>query len=77
MLELESVELAAVPEEDPAELEAADVALAGRVDSAASVVYVADNPVTLMHTEGGAMVPAMKLTAAHYPLSEEEQMLGL
>ena len=42
-----------------------DVALAGRLESAMSVVYTAVKPVTFVQSEGGAIEPATKLTAAH------------
>ena len=70
VLELEPVELAEVEE---LELEAVGVPLAGRLDSTASAEYTAVKPVTLVHIEGAAMVPAMKLTAAHYLFSAKDR----
>ena len=43
-----------------------EVAVVGRFESAASVVYTADKPVTFEQILGAAMVPATKFTAAHY-----------
>lgn len=70
VLELEPVELAEVEELE--ELEAVGVPLAGRLDNTASAEYTAVKPVTLVHIEGAAMVPAMKLTAAHYLFSAKD-----
>ena len=60
VLELLLVEPDVLEVEEPLE-----VALAGRLEKAASVVYAADNPVTLVQAEGAARVPATKFTAAH------------
>lgn len=60
VLEALVTELAVLEVEEPLE-----VALAGRLDRAVSVVYAADNPVTLVQEEGAAIVPATKFTAAH------------
>jgi hypothetical protein len=54
------VELTEVDEDDPLA-----VALAGRLERAVSAVSEADKPVTFVHEEGGEIVPATKLTAAH------------
>jgi hypothetical protein len=54
------VALAEVDEDEPL-----DVALAGRLESAASAVMEADRPVTFVQEEGAAIVPATKFTAAH------------
>jgi hypothetical protein len=42
-----------------------EVALAGRLERTGSVVYTADNPVTLIQIGGAGMLPATKFTAAH------------
>ena len=62
MLEVELVVVAAVV---PALEVAEELAVAGSVESAASVVYAAERPVTFVQTLGGAIIPATKLTAAH------------
>jgi hypothetical protein len=41
-------------------------ALVGKAESAASVVNFAAIPVAFVQTEGGVVVPATKLTSAHY-----------
>jgi hypothetical protein len=58
------VALAEVDEDEPL-----DVALAGRLESAASAVMEADRPVTFVQEEGAAIVPATKFTAAHWKKS--------
>ena len=50
--------------------EALEVALAGRLDRAVSVVSAADKPVTLVQSDGGAIFPAIKFTAAHLKRSD-------
>ena len=49
--------------------EAVGVPLAGRLDRAVSAVSTADNPVTFVHIEGGAMTPGTKFTVAHLRMS--------
>jgi hypothetical protein len=52
--------------EDVAEIkELLEAVPVGRVERTVSVVYTADNPVTLVQEDGAGMLPATKLTAAH------------